>query len=189
MDQKKEAKLIVSFPVVVPNDYSIYSFRSRNPDKFCQIEDEFVDRHFKPSQVPKPGEKLFAHLYELNGRWERKECTAFITEKNGYFPNAVGLTLALEQGEKYLTERLKHPWGGGDQQDIRWDRSQQIIGLDTKDAFWCKDGRGYNIAPCLYSTKDFNLNRIWHFDTTPDDYFGDKEDCLLFFTTEQIKTA
>lgn len=98
--------MIVDFTVVIPDDYSLSGFRQRNPDKFYKIHEAIIDRHFQRSQKLNAGDSLTANICELRGAWKIKQCLEFITEKRGYLPSAVGLTLALEQGERYLTQKL-----------------------------------------------------------------------------------
>jgi len=166
---------IISFPVVVPGDYSLNGFRMRNPDKLYDIHDEIIDRHFRCSQTFVVGEKLIAHICGLTGRWEFNECLGFITDQKGYFPNAIGLTLAFEQGERYLIEKLREPrmknnWG------------PNIIGLDTRNSFWWTQDT-HTMFPRLHD-QSIGLNIHWTFDLTRDDCFGDGEDCLLYFTKQ-----
>lgn len=175
---KKEANLIIEFPVIVPDDYSIAGFRRRNPDSFYEMAEGMIDRHFPPSNIPKTGTKMTAAIYELSGEWLFGNCLELIKEKSGLLPNAVGLTMAFEQGERYLRV-FKKPWP--DASGEHRHRSQNIFGLDTGKNFWWTNDDGI-LIPCLYSQADpLSRGVKWKFAFQATQLFGNKEDCLLFF--------
>lgn len=184
MKQEKEAKLIISFPVIIPDDYSITGFRRRNPDNFYEMKPEMIDRYFRPSRTPKAGQKMIAEVYELNGEWPLKQCINFIEEKvkssqkPGLLPNAVGLTLAFEQGERYL-KKLRRPWEGRD--GNYKNNSQLIFGLDTSETFWWQNDNGSIVLPCLYSHNDAMSGIKWKFELQTNQLLGKGEECLLLF--------
>ncbi len=176
---KKDAKLIIEFPVIVPDDYSIAGFRRRNPDNFYEMTEGMIDRHFLPSNTLKAGVKMAAEIYELSGEWLFGNCLDFIREKSGLFPNAAGLTLAFEQGEKYL-RALNNPWPDSPGEHRR--RSQIIFGLDIGKNFWWLNNDGGILIPCLYSQADALSGQIkWKFELQTAQLLGNEEDCLLLF--------
>lgn len=172
----KDAKLIIEFPVVIPGDYSIAGFRYRNPDNFYQISEEMIDRHFQPSYRPEAGTKLTAEIYELSGEWLIESCMGFIEKQSGLLPNAVGLTLAFEQGERYLLG-LKRPWS--DKGGEVGTRSQLVFGLDTEESLW-RTIHG-KMLPCLYKYADALQETRWKLGFENTQLLGKKEDCLLLF--------
>lgn len=176
MLDRKEINNILTFSVTIPTDYSLNGFKMRNPDNFYKIDERIIDRHFKCSHKFFSGEMLKANIIELQGRWELKECLDLIKEKDGLFPNAIGLTLAFEQGERLLISRLNKPLN-------KSKKRPSIIGLDISDVTWWTGLNNYVGVPKLQSEEEaFSAEIKWSFKLTSDNYFGGSEDCLLYFT-------
>ena len=175
----KSSIKIVHFPVVIPADYSIAGFRQRNPDNFYKFEETIIDRHFICSEELKPGEKFEVWIEELRDRWTEQECIEYIISQKGFFPNAVGLTLAFEKGEKYLHAKFKRPLAK--QQHVPYI-IPNIIGLDKPGFLWWRGKNSGGGTPRLRYNNAIMAREEWIFELVSDNYFGNSEDCLLYFT-------